>query len=136
MPPSNNNPLSGQLAGIERALGELTGGVSAILREIDSLKAERREDVLAASSRMDRLESDIQIVGATAAQARDVADKAKVKAESVETIVLREVKPETDKIKSISWKAFGFIAGISIASGAIASPVLSAIASTITNLTK
>lgn len=119
-------PTTGQMAAIERSLGSVEGGIKSILRELDSLKAERREDVNASNARMDRLETDLNIVGQTAAQARDVADKATKEVSSLKETVHNDIKPQTDNLKRISLKTMGFLAGVAFVGGLLGNPAIAA----------
>lgn len=128
MPPTTN-----QIADILRSLGSVEGGIVSILRELDSLKVERREDVASSNTRMDRIEADIGIVGATAAQARDLANSAKAeaavtKSEAAElkTVILEDIKPQTDNIKRLGLKGMGFLAGVAFLGGFLGNPALAA----------
>lgn len=129
-------PTTSQMANIERSLGELTGGVTAILRELDNLREERREDVNASNLRMSSLEQDIMIAGKTAAQARDVADAAKAEVTTLAQIVNEEIKPQTDNIKRIRMKTMGFMTGLAFFGGALANPTVAAIASAFDKILK
>ena len=121
MPP----PMS-QMNAISQTLGEVQGGVKAILRELDALKVERREDVLATSNRMDRLESDVNIVGQTAAQARDTAKAASKEVEDLKSVVHNDIKPQTDNIKRLGLKGMGFLTGVAFLGGFLGNPALAA----------
>lgn len=119
-------PTISQMSAIERSLGEVTGGIKSILRELDALKVERREDVDAQSVRMDRLETDLNIVGQTAAQARDTADKAKSEVLELKETVHNDIKPQTDNLKRISLKAMGFLTAVAFLGGVLGNPALAA----------
>lgn len=119
-------PSMTQMNAISETLGEVQGGVKAILRELDALKVERREDVLATSTRMDRLESDVNIVGQTAAQARDTAKAASKEVEDLKQVVYNDIKPQTDNIKRLGLKGMGFLTGVAFLGGFLGNPALAA----------
>lgn len=136
-------PTTSEMAAIERSLGAVQGGITSILRELDSLKVERREDVVASNERMSRIERDISIVGATAAQAHDLANSAKaevviVKGEVVELkiIIIEEIKPQTDNIKGLRLKMIGFLTAIAFVGGILGNPALAAFSSAIDKFLK
>lgn len=126
-------PTGSQMSSLERTLGEVQGGVKAILRELDSLKVERREDVLATSTRMDRIETDLNIVGQTAAQARNTATDAAHAASAatkeltdLKNVVHNDIKPQTDNIKRLGLKGMGFLTGVAFLGGFLGNPALAA----------
>lgn len=128
MPPTNN-----QIADILHSLGSVEGGIVSILRELDSLKVERREDVASSNTRMDHIEADIGIVGATAAQAIDLANSAKAEAAvakgeaaDLKTVILEDIKPQTDNIKRLGLKGMGFLTGVAFLGGFLGNPALTA----------
>ena len=116
-----------QLSDIERALGELRGDVRSILRQ---LVQERDDDKVIRSDmseRIGRVEVNVATASKVAAQALDVAS-------GTERILNQEVRPQTDKLKNISLKAIGFLAGAGLLGGATATPVWSAIANVLGKL--
>ncbi len=125
MPP--NSDMTAQIGQIQQTLGEVSGGMRAILRELDNMRSERRQHDIDTDSRMDKIEGDIHVIAQVSRDAHQSASAAMVKTESFEHMVLTEIKPETDKIKNFNWRIMGFLAGISIAGSLVASPVLAAI---------
>jgi phage-related minor tail protein len=121
---------------IERTLGELSGGIKSVLRELDGLREERREDVLAAAERVNKIEGDLTIVGKIASQARDVADGAVKDVASLNKLIIDDIKPQTDNIQKLSLKGMGFMVGIAFGGGALSTPVLGAIGSALDKLLK
>lgn len=136
-------PTTSEMAAIERSLGAVQGGITSILRELDSLKVERREDVATSNARMDRIEGDISIVGATATQAHDLANSAKAEAAiakgeaaELKTIIIEEIKPQTDNIKGLRLKTIGFLTAIAFVGGILGNPALAAFSSAIDKFLK
>ena len=136
-------PTTTQMAAIERSLGAVQGGITSILRELDSLKVERHEDVVASNARMDRIEGDISIVGATAAQAHDLANSAKAEAAiakgeaaELKVIIIEEIKPQTDNIKGLRLKTIGFLTAIAFVGGILGNPALAAFSNAIDKFLK
>lgn len=119
-------PTMTQMNAISQTLGEVQGGVKAILRELDALKVERREDVLATATRMSRIEDGLNIVGQTAAQARDTAKSATSEVEALKLVVHNDIKPQTDSIKRLGLKGMGFLAGVAFLGGFLGNPALAA----------
>lgn len=119
-------PTMSQMNVISQTLGEVQGDVKAILRELDALKAERHEDVLATAARMSRIEDDLNIVGQTAAQAQDTAKSATSEVEALKFVVHNDIKPQTDSIKRLGLKGMGFLTGVAFLGGFLGNPAFAA----------
>lgn len=114
---------------IERALGELQGGVAAILRQLEVERSDARESRARVYERVERLEHSIAITGQIAAQARDETS-------ALHKVVHEDVKPQTDRIRNVGLKGGGFLAGAALVGGLVSQPVFSAMADAITKVFK
>lgn len=89
------------------ALGRLEEGMERQREDFESEKIETRQSRLSTSNKLDKIEEDVAIVGKTAAQARDKAD-------SVERVVIDDVRPVTDEIKRAKLKGIGALWAVGI----------------------
>lgn len=140
MPDDSADSPRGQLASIERTLGDIQGSMRSILREmerdrLDSTAGrqrlyERMEKVeTEIQERVEKVEKNLEIVSGVATQARDLAS-------SITKTVTDEVKPQTDKIKALGLKGGGILAGMALMGGLGAGPAWAAVSSFFSNITK
>lgn len=116
-----------QLANIERSLGEIQGTVKAIESQMQRDRQDAKESRQKTYDRVERIEETVEIAGKVAAQARDKAD-------TVEKLVVNEVKPQTDKIKNLGVKGGGFLAGAALIGGLLSGPAWASMAKAVTEM--
>lgn len=126
---STNNDLSNEI-------GEIKGMAIAILRELDQAREDRKERDDAIDSRLTHFDSSLNIAAQVASQARDKAGKLEEKFTNLENTITNDIKPETDKLKRLTLKGVGFIAGAVLVANIAATPVWAAISGTLTEIGK
>jgi hypothetical protein len=88
-------------------LGRLDEGQERQRKDFDEEKRASSESRGRVHAKLEKIEEDVSIVGQVAAQARD-------KANTVEQVVIDDVKPVTDEIKKARLKGIGALWAIGI----------------------
>lgn len=117
-------------------LGEIKGMAVAILRELDQAREDRKERDEAIDHRLTHFDTSLNIAAAVASQARDKAGVLEGKFTALENTITNDIKPETDKLKRLTLKGIGFIAGAVLVANIAATPVWAAISGTLTEISK
>ena len=121
--------MSEQLSNIERALGEVQGTMKSILREMER----EREDASKARARMykriEEVDAKVEKVEETAVLAGQVAAQARDANIATTKLVTDDIKPQTDKLKSLGIKGTSFFAGAALVGGLVSAPLFTSIAS-------
>lgn len=106
-------------------IGRIAGTLEAMEKRMDRDEASRSKIY----ARFEKVEEDISIVGAVAAQAREVAVAA------VKTLN-EDVVPQTSKIKNLGAKGGGFLAGAALVGGLASAPLWTQIAAAFDKMVK
>lgn len=117
------------IAAVHRQLGELTGLVKAMTRELERDREEAREGRARLYARVEQIDKDLALTSQIAVQARD-------KVAAVEKTVIDDVKPQTDKIRNMGLKGGGALAAIALVAGLGGGPAFAAVASFFEKITK
>lgn len=117
------------LESIHHKLGELSGDVKAILRQMELERSNAKESRRVIYERIEKVEEIATIAG-------KVAGLAKEKADTTSKIIVEEVKPQTDKLKALGVKTVGFLTGAGMVGGLAAQPAWAALVNAIDKLTK
>jgi hypothetical protein len=99
--------LAGELNEIMRALGRLEEGQERMRLDFIEEKDHSAESRDWVRSKLEKVEGDVSIVGQVAAQARGKVD-------TVEKMVVDDVKPVTDDIKKAKMKGIGALWAIGV----------------------